>query len=181
MIRCSWAGHKVRCEKSNTSAVCVSGSWVQGVKLYNARCRHISSFKWLSSHFFKYCVRNLQCIHPIWEGERKKKNKQKSKCIVVYWEINYLKEMRFQGTDEMNVAMMLQPYCFSIAFFRLWSPCDTSSPSLPLCGNTELRVNDWVNCGVPIGTLVVVGMTGVVHCRRRWEVRCMKEWEAREL
>jgi len=28
---------------------------------------------------------------------------------------------------------------------------------------------------------MVVGMTGVVHCRRRWEVRCMKEWEAREL
>lgn len=118
---------------------------------------------------------------PFEKGKGKKKNKQKSKCIVVYWEINYLKEMRFQGTDEMNVAMMLQPYCFSIAFFRLWSPCDTSSPSLPLCGNTELRVNDWVNCGVPIGTLVVVGMTGVVHCRRRWEVRCMKEWEAREL
>lgn len=52
---------------------------------------------------------------------------------------------------------------------------------LPLCGNTELGVNYWVNCGVPIGTLVVVGMTGVGHCRRRWEVRCMKEWEARKL
>lgn len=23
-------------------------------------------------------------------------------------------------------------------------------------------------------------MTGIVHGRRRWEVRCMKEWEARE-
>lgn len=128
-------------------------------------------------------LREKSAVHSshLRRGKEKKKNKQKSKCIVVYWEINYLKEMRFQGTDEMNVAMMLQPYCFSIAFFRLWSPCDTSSPSLPLCGNTELRVNDWVNCGVPIGTLVVVGMTGVVHCRRRWEVRCMKEWEAREL
>lgn len=80
--------------------------------------------------------------------------------------------MHFQGTD---IAVMLQPYCFL-------NPRDISSPpTSPLGGNTELRVNYWINCGVPIGTLVVVGMTGVVHCRRRWEVRCMKEWEAREL
>lgn len=53
-------------------------------------------------------------------------------------------------------------------------------PFPQLCGNTELQVFYWVNCGIPIGTLVVIGMTGAVHGRRRWEVRCMKEWEAKE-
>lgn len=54
-------------------------------------------------------------------------------------------------------------------------------PPLPqVSANTEFQVFDWVNGGIPIGTLVVIGMTGIVHGRRRWEVRCMMEWEARE-
>lgn len=53
-------------------------------------------------------------------------------------------------------------------------------PAPTLRGNTGLRVNYWVNRGVPIGRLGAVGMSGV-RGRRRWEVRCTKEWEAGEL
>lgn len=85
-----------------------------------------------------------------------------------------LKEVPSQGADDVDVAVVLSQGCFLNAFFKLWSPRGISSRS------PSTRWKRWVNRGAPIGTPVVAGMTGVVHGRRRWEVRCTKEWEARE-
>lgn len=68
---------------------------------------------------------------------------------------------------------------FKCIFWILVSLC-CFLPFSQVCGNTELQVIYWVNGGIPIGTLVVIGVTGIVHGRRRWEVRCMKEGEAKE-
>lgn len=58
--------------------------------------------------------------------------------------------------------MMLQQYCFSNAFFY-FGLLVLFPPFPQLHGNTGLQAVYWVKCGIPIGTLVVIGMTGVVH------------------
>lgn len=69
--------------------------------------------------------------------------------------------MHFQGADERchDATTIL---LFKCIFFTLVSLC-CFLPFPQLRGNMGLQAVYWVKCGIPIGTLVVIGMTGVVH------------------
>lgn len=155
VLRCSGAADKVRCKK---------------IHLWHEKS---------NSSVHMYCVYMADSWSITIPQETPKKYKQKSKCTIIFRNELFTGDALPGGWWTELCCDIITILLFKWIFWTLVSLC--CFLSFPhKCGNKELQVIHWVNCGIPIGTLVVIGMTSIVHGRRRWEVRCMKEWEARE-
>lgn len=157
---------------------CSPCSPLQAVRLYKEPGRQAHFFSQMTQ--FSLPQVPHEKVHPIWEGNKTQQIEKQMHSSILGQKLPIRKMLRRDSwTDSV---LMLQPCCFLNQFFGLWSPLWYIFTPLSSHYGEMLNfrsIDYWVTCGIPIGTLLVVGVTGAVRCRRKWKVRFMKEWKGR--